>query len=401
MTQVTVIDSIMGSGKTSWAIQHINEAPANERFIYITPYLDEISRIKGAVTSRRFIEPNNRNHARKKMHSLKASIAAGDDIAATHSLFQTADEELTELLTGAGYTLILDEVMDVIEAVDISRADIQTLLKSERIKVVDNRVIWADEGITETRFNDIKYLAKAGNLFCHRDNFFIWTFPPAIFNAFNRVIVMTYLFDGQLQRYYYDLHGISYEYRSVRTAEGGRYALADYCRENERREDIIHLIDIYEGPMNAVGDMTHAFSSRRFSFYEPDVFVQIKRNLNNFFRNICGAASHEILWTTKKDYRSRLSGKGYTKSFLHCNARATNEYADRWALAYVFNRYMHPYESAFFQDRGIPINQDLLAVSDLLQWVWRSRIRKGEPIRLYIPSSRMRSLLIAWSKYEI
>ncbi|RAI96872.1 hypothetical protein DET54_106230 [Paenibacillus pabuli] len=391
----------MGSGKTSWAIQHINEAPEQERFIYITPYLDEITRIKGSVTSRRFIEPNNRNHARKKMQSLKACIAAGDDIAATHSLFQTADDELIDLITGAGYTLILDEVMDVIEVASISREDIRILRDSGEIDVVDNRVVWIGEGYVEGRFSDIKYLAKAGNLFYHRGSFLIWTFPPAVFRAFDNVIVMTYLFDGQLQRYYYDLHGIKYDYKSVKLAEGERYCLTEYSRQDEGRAEILGLIDLYEGPMNDVGSASNSFSVGWLNNTKPERYAQIKRNLNNFLRNICDAAGHEILWTTKKDHRQKLSGKGYTKSFLHCNARATNEYADRWALAYVFNRYMHPHERAFFEDRDISVNQDLLAVSDLLQWVWRSRIRRGERIKLYIPSSRMRSLLVAWSEYKI
>lgn len=44
------------------------------------------------------------------------------------------------------------------------------------------------------------------------------------------------------------------------------------------------------------------------------------------------------------------------------------------------------------------MNEDLLAVSDLLQWIWRSAIRKHnpEPINIYIPSLRMRTLLYQW-----
>jgi hypothetical protein len=291
--------------------------------------------------------------------------------------------------------------MDVIEIANISREDIQILLDSEKIKVEDNRVVWIGEGYVEGRFNDIKQLARAGNLFYHRGSFLIWTFPPAVFSAFNSVIVMTYLFDGQLQRYYYDLHGIQYDFKSIQLTEDGRYVMTEYNRETEGRAEVMRLIDLYEGPMNDVGRMPNAFSANWLSHSKPEVFAKIKRNLNNYLRNVCRASSNEIIWTTKKDYQSRLSGKGYTKSFLHCNARATNEYADRWALAYVFNRYMHPFERAFFEDRGVTVNQDLLAVSDLLQWVWRSRIRKGEPIKLYIPSSRMRSLLRAWANYEI
>lgn len=400
MKQITVVDSIMGSVKTSWAIQYINESPAYKRFIYITPYLDEIKRIQLAVTGRSFQEPNTRNREGRKLRSLKEWIVSGVDIAATHSLFQTADEELLELLMDSGYTLILDEVMDVIEIANINRQDIAILLDSGKIEIVDNRVKWVSEEYVEGRFYDIKQLARAGNLFYHRDRFLIWTFPPQVFNAFSEVIVMTYLFDAQLQRYYYDMHGIEYEFKSVRQ-EGKRYELTEYNRDNERRSEVMKLIDIYQGPMNDIGKLKNSFSATWLSNADEELFSKVKRNLNNYLRNVCKASGDDIIWTTKKDFAHYFSGKGFKKSFLHCNARATNEYADRWALAYVFNRYMHPYERAFFEDRGVRVNQDLLAVSDLLQWVWRSRIRRGEPIKLYLPSSRMRSLLEAWSKYEI
>jgi hypothetical protein len=398
--KVTVIDSIMGSGKTSWAIQHINESNPLKRFIYITPYLDEIKRIQGAVTGRTFQEPNNRNRDRKKLRSLKEWIVSGVDIAATHSLFQTADEELIELLTDAGYTLILDEVMDIIEIADIKKPDIEILLESGKIEIVENRVKWVSDEYVEGRFYDIRQLAKAGNLFYHRNQFLIWTFPPKIFSTFSDVVVMTYLFDAQLQRYYYDLHNIEYDFKSVHQV-GNRYELTEYNRDNEQRSEVTQFIDLYKGPMNDIGERYNSFSVGWLNNASGEFLSKIKRNLNNYLRNVCKATGDEMMWTTKKDFQNYLSGKGYKKSFLHCNARATNEYADRWALAYMFNRYMHPHERAFFEDRGVRVNQDLLAVSDLLQWVWRSRIRKGEPIKLFLPSSRMRSLLIAWSKYEI
>ena len=39
---------------------------------------------------------------------------------------------------------------------------------------------------------------------------------------------------------------------------------------------------------------------------------------------------------------------------------------------------------------------DLYALSALLQWVWRSRIRRSQPIKLFIPSERMRDLFKRW-----
>ena len=32
----------------------------------------------------------------------------------------------------------------------------------------------------------------------------------------------------------------------------------------------------------------------------------------------------------------------------------------------------------------------------MVQWIWRSAIRDGNEVNLYIPSRRMRELLIGW-----
>ncbi|MBV7509775.1 hypothetical protein KW850_32370, partial [Bacillus sp. sid0103] len=389
-----------GRGKTSWALQHINEAPTDRKFIYITPYLDEIQRVIKAVPNRKFLEPNNNNRAGRKLHSLKELIVAGYDICATHSLFQTADDELIELLTGSGYTLILDEVMDVIEKANINRSDIRALLELGYIEIYDNRVKWVYDDYHDGRFDDIKLLARAGNLFIHRENFLLWSFPPKVFEAFDNVMILTYLFDGQIQRYYYDLHKIAYEYKSVDKV-GERYELAEYNRSNEMREKLLQLIELYEGSLNKFADRPNALSTTWLGKASDDVLEGIQKNIYNYFRNICKAKAKDILWTTIKKRQHDLSGKGYAKSFAAVNLRATNEYADRSSLAYVYNRYLNPIERVFFEDNGVTINQDLLAVSDLLQWVWRSQIRNGQRINLYLPSSRMRSLLKGWAKYEI
>ena len=56
--KVTVIDSIMGSGKTTSLINMMNEN-LDERFIYITPYRDEIQRVIEGCYNRYFETPKN------------------------------------------------------------------------------------------------------------------------------------------------------------------------------------------------------------------------------------------------------------------------------------------------------------------------------------------------------
>ena len=84
------------------------------------------------------------------------------------------------------------------------------------------------------------------------------------------------------------------------------------------------------------------------------------------------------------------------KSWLACSCRASNDYADKNVLVYPINRYINPFYQKFFSQRGIKIDMDKYALSELIQWLFRSAIRNGQPVSLYIPSQRMRTLLVRW-----
>ncbi len=60
---ITIIDSLMGSGKTSWAIEYINKH-TDDNLLYITPYLDETERITKAV-NREMKNPKNKGNGIK------------------------------------------------------------------------------------------------------------------------------------------------------------------------------------------------------------------------------------------------------------------------------------------------------------------------------------------------
>ena len=95
-----------------------------------------------------------------------------------------------------------------------------------------------------------------------------------------------------------------------------------------------------------------------------------------------------------------LEGRGYSLTFLPCNARGLNEYGDRVHVMYLVNRYLNIIQKRFFKSYGIDVDEDKFALSELLQWIWRSAIRNGQKINLYIPSRRMRHLLCDWLKIE-
>jgi hypothetical protein len=101
-------------------------------------------------------------------------------------------------------------------------------------------------------------------------------------------------------------------------------------------------------------------------------------------------------WPTFEKKRKQLKGKGYAKGFIPCNAKATNDHIEKRSLAYLCNRFYQPRTKQFLEERGFDVHNDLFALSEMLQWLWRSQIRRGDPIHVFIPSSRMRRLLELW-----
>lgn len=426
-SDVTVIDAKMGKGKTSWAIQHINTAPEDEKFIYITPYLSEIERVKDSVTAREMIEPEEKGKTTKSAH-LKELLEAECDIVATHSLFtyvgddsKDGDGEILDLLYFGNYTLILDEVLNVIEEKQISKSDYeQFFMGGNPVFSVDketNQCILVKEdysGIME----DLKLLALSGNLYKSHETLLYWLFPEEVFEVINKVFLLTYMFEGQSQKLYYDMAGISYNKRSVDQSKDGTYFLTDFTDyvSKEEREELKSLITIYEGKYNRIGDTLRAKrGTKRKNPLSVSQLSNTKKNKSTAYRKLGNTMKNyfdtylkkrsklnnvdpnNIIWTTFKRFKDDFKRSGFSdKNFVSINARATNQYQDKSVVVYMADRYMSPDLSYILYQRGVKLTKgqrDTFALSELLQFVFRSRIRNGQPIELFLPSERMRTLL--------
>lgn len=395
----------MGSGKTSGAINLINNEK-DTNFIYITPYLDEVRRIKSS-TNRKFYEPtyyqDNKLYT-SKFDSLHALLSEGKNIVSTHALFKRSNRETRELIYNGNYTLILDEVMDVVEKLSIKKHDLQGLYDLNLIYEKDGYILWnEDKKDWDSRYNDIRDMALNYNLIKYKDNILIWTFPADIFKSFKEVYLLTYQFDAQIQKYYYDLHNIKYDYYiAVNTFNTYHFKeRPDDYSEKQIKLNIKSKINIVEHEkLNRIGNEPFTLSKNWYKNSADPVLNQLKKNTENYFRNIVNSKANENLWTTFKDYKGKIQGKRYTKAFVALNIRATNQYKDRTNLAYLLNRFPNTVIDNFLMSKGIKINKDYYAISECLQWIWRSAIREDKEINLYIPSHRMRILLTQWLNDE-
>ena len=387
----------MGSGKTTWAINEMNTHP-DQRYLYVTPYINEITRIVEKCDALHMKTPSDRRST--KYDSFRRLLKDGESIAMTHELFSSIHltPMMREQFQEYGYHLILDETLDVIEPIQISKSDINLLFQGGLITTDANGVVkWMDSKY-KGKHSDLKHKAENKTLIWFEDKLFIWTFPFDIFPLFQSVSILTFLFDGSHMKYYFDLHSVPYERYHVRQGEL-RYGQEDL---SDRKAELLSLISIYNGQLNNIGDRYTSLSSNWYRKRDK-ANVPIS-NARYYFDSIRGAHStgkdgaSNCMYAVFKECARRyeINGFSYKNCFVPANARATNEYMNRKHLAYLINVFDHPFIVRWFEQQGIKINQNQYALAQLLQWIWRSAIRNGDKIMLFLPSKRMRTLLIYW-----
>ena len=95
---VKVCDAMCGFGKTSGCITMMNQKD-DRRYIFITPYLSEVDRIKAQCTEREFYSPEKTyEHNFSKLNAIHELLREGKDIASTHALFSYYTDETKQLI---------------------------------------------------------------------------------------------------------------------------------------------------------------------------------------------------------------------------------------------------------------------------------------------------------------
>lgn len=420
---ISIIDSPMGTGKTEMAIQYINQSTPEQKFIVITPYLKEVERFINSCPDKNFVEPDARiGQGRKLTHFLEL-IRDEKNIVSTHSLFSNISDEIVHALQSVNYTLILDEVFDVVDKFDlfpeigkhinkedITRKDIFTLLEKDFISVEEDfRVTWNSDDYILSKYEPLRRLAERELLYLVNNTFLLWSFPVEVFRlgVFDKIFILTFKFEYQLQSHYYSYYDIVYKKFWINPNDDYSIneTLVGNPHETEWINSIRPLISICdEKRLNRIGslimDVNNNVLKTSLSKTWYDKNVQLHRKLGNNMANFArhyaqSESTNDIMWTAFSEHKKSIkSTNGISaKNFVALNARATNEYGHKSVLLYPVNRYVNPFFVHFFRKRDIEVNEDGFALSEMLQWIWRSRIRKNKTIDIYIPSQRMRILL--------
>lgn len=409
MVTVKICDAIMGSGKSQAAITYMNEHP-DKKFVYITPYLEEADRIVQSCGSVTLHEPKRLGKYRgSKIQHTKEMLSLGLNIATTHQAFKLYDAETLDIIRSQKYTMIIDENIDFMEKVDDNAFDIQVLIEAGYLEEVEPdkfRTSTTKDAYRGEMYNELLGVMTCRDLIRVNTGdgefYFYWQLPIDLIGVFEEVFVLTYLFEGQGLSHFLQLYNVPYTHIGISHPDPDTYRFdenGDYVPAYVK--NMKSMIDICQNEkLNSVGDPKGSLSVswyRREKDNRNANAKKLKDNIYNYFRNINkGKTFTHRMWSTFKVATGTLSGNGYTKAHISFNERATNKHRDKDVLAYCVNIYMNVGQKIYLQSCGIDVNEDTYALSTMLQWIWRSSIRDGNKISIYVPSQRMRTLLENW-----
>lgn len=402
---IKVIDAICGSGKSTAMFNMMRENP-DKRYMYITPFLSEINeRVPAELPELEFKTPHNKGSG--KLGDLGYLVSEGYNIAATHKLYSMFTPEIVDKIVEMQYCLIIDESIDCVGLLpdEFKPSDTQALLEGDFVIVDESnrgRLLWNESKYPEHdgRYAIIRNLCNLEMLYCYNDYFLMWELSPKILRGLDDLYVLTYLFEGSDMRCWLDINNIPYQYVDHKSIglkdeavikaniKKNLTVLTNKNLEATRQQDNTLSYSWFE--------KANAQSISKYKAMLRSCVVQEKAKLG------------EVFWTTFKSQAGKLAGDGYRKglktkdkdaknvAFLPCNIRATNKYRDYWLCMYAMNRYKNPIEVNYMKLNGAEPNQDVYALSELIQFLFRGCIRKGEPMKVLILSKRMRKLLEDW-----
>jgi len=406
---INVVDAMMGQGKSTWLIHTVNKfmlsifndkTPPN--IIIVTPYLNEITRFKEACPMADFTEPVA--HGQSKTDNFHELLEGGHNIVTTHALWKKVNRTTYDLMSKSKYMLFIDEMIECVEqSLEISNSDFEMLFSHSLISTADDgRIIWNqnNERSYRGKFDNAKSLCENGNLYRFKNKHTFWVFPTDFLARFSEVWVLTYLWKDSVMDAYVRAAGYRVHHHTLVDYQLEPHPVTDESHLRVAVSDKITIIS--DSKLNAIGDtpkfgrQTCPLSATWYRKQNDAALKGLHNLIYNYYKNRVSGPASLAMWTCYSAQKSKLKGAGYAKGFVSCNARATNEFRHKTNLAYMINLYMVPIVKTFIESRGVKVNQDQYALSALVQWIFRSAIRDGKPITLYIPSERMRGLLVDW-----
>lgn len=424
---VEILDSIMGSNKTNGILKWMDKNP-DQKYLYISPLLSEVDSNSRLQKDLKYItfeypEVDIESGVENKSDDLLLKLQNNVNISATHSLYLSMTEEHLNEIERRGYIVVIDEELGVIESFDkYSVDDLKYLISKKDIEISseDGTITWIGDDLgVNNKYRYFQILCNSKSVYAtkRKDTMMVTQLPIRLLTCAKRVIIMTYMFKGNILDCFLKLKRV----KTKRFTEVETTVV--------KKEDIIKLITLIP-PTTEVSKV--GMSASKYGKQGSNECKVVA----DYIRNVCrqhGATTIDVMYTFPKvlvksdrkngkqirpksfiEYKLPVlgedgvqltdnKGKPVTTThpcWIHASCRATNKYSFKWCLIHCYDRYPNAIVETYLQDYDCMPERNVFAVSEICQWVWRSRIRNSEPIVLAIGSKRMYNLFLNWLNKE-
>lgn len=420
MTEIVVFDALCGSGKTKRVREYMLDNQ-EERYIYISPFLKESYTTVGIlfeesdqevepkinsltslieydteneVSKLKFKYPDRRKGCGSKETSLSYLMKNKKNITSTHQLFTHMG--INSLVNADQYTLIIDEALSVYEETDVvSKGEVKKLLdigilyleedgitlRFDRNKFGEDVSLDVDK-VEGTAYESLAAMCDLSQLLLVDGKTIVWEMSADMLKKFKKVIICTYLFEGQLFSSYLKKHSIE-------------YTVDKFGKQPSEVYELFNVLD--DTHLNAIGLSDTALSKGFFEKPSTKTTAReaCRKHLNTVMRK-WGAKTDNRLFTCFKADKTVIGDSRYTKNWIPFNSRATNDYRHVEYVAYLVNIFPSPILVKAAKGKETEFDDEIHALSEMLQFLFRGCLREGKKMNIYIPSSRMRKILFKW-----
>ena len=397
---IMIKDYPCGSGKTSKMIEGLSY---DKKYLIVVPLLSEVERIIER-THIQFYQPNGKecSKQRTKYESLETLLLEGKNIVTTHQLYSAIVSLAREGLM-SDYHVIIDEVPNVCTSIRTKhkRSLKEFYIGNGYIEVDDQGKVFATEkwdrdheDVSDTLDEKLYQFSKSGFLYLLDETLFVWVLPTELLTLTFSMTILTYKSEGSLLLPFLKKSGIK------------AVVMSDQKMEEEFRIEAKRLITLRSIPKLEKFNFSHTGQNKILG--KTNTQMQVASALKSLrYGDLKDVNLKDVLitcaksqWLKGDDNKPRPAGfsKGarlFEANWVANTTRGTNDYAHCSHLIYLYDQFINPYIGRWLE-AGTAEMCDAYALTELIQWVWRSRVRKGEAITLYIPSTRMRRLFGEW-----
>lgn len=413
-THTVIIDRACGTGKTS---EMLTSLQPERKYLLVTPSLTEIDRfVRDAPDGVEVVTPKEGKGP--KLIQLETLLEDGKSVAITHKLFFMT-LRLASLM--ADYEIIVDEAPNPVTNINTIDAD----AFNEAVVGCGYATVCPDTGQVHPTMEWIKWQrerfdsdgeptysnglhpeiykpAIQGQLHVDDNGIFAVATPNQVLLSGRSLTVMTFLSEGTYIRAYLNMLAQSHPKAAFAVIEE---TPADWLRQAKE------LVSVEELALPKHVNLSFSKQTRRSTDKTCKSIGGALKNL--LYRRWKGVERTDIILTCargkwfddrKSRYAgewakySRLFGRDYGKGgvqWLPNKTRGTNDFKHATHAIYLYSMSPNPMVQNFLRVSGQRF-ADEYALAEMVQWIWRTRVRDGLPITVAIPDERMRGIFVDW-----